>query len=59
MRSGAANDQNSLTHPQGDKIIRKQDHCGIIDCYISRVENGRYEVKRRMPLRHDLSTMPL
>jgi branched-chain amino acid transport system substrate-binding protein len=59
--------KNSLAHPQGDKIIRKEDHAGIIDCYISRVENGKFEVKRRipkedlaknMPLRHNLSTMP-
>ena len=60
--------KSSLGHPQGDKIIRKEDHAGIIDCYISRVENGRFEVKRRipkeeiaknMPLRHTLSTMPV
>jgi len=60
--------KNSLAHPQGDKIIRKEDHAGIIDCYISRVENGKFEVKRRipkedlaknMPLRHNLSTMPV
>lgn len=60
--------KNSLAHPQGDKIIRKEDHCGIIDCYISRVENGKFDVKRRipkedlaknMPLRHNLSTMPV
>jgi branched-chain amino acid transport system substrate-binding protein len=58
--------KNSLGHPQGDKYIRKEDHAGIIDCYISRVENGRFEVKRRipkeeiakfMPLRHDLSKL--
>jgi hypothetical protein len=45
---------------------RKEDHCGIIDCYISRVENGKLEVKKRipkeelasnMPFRHNLSTM--
>jgi len=34
---------------QGDKIIRKEDHVGIIDCYISRVENGKLEVKKRIP----------
>ena len=59
--------KNSLGHPQGDKLIRKEDHVGIIDCYISRVEGGRLEVKKRipkeelaknMPLRHDLSKMP-
>jgi len=58
--------KNSLAHPQGDKLIRKEDHVGIIDCYISRVENGRLEVKKRipkeelvknMPIRHDLSKM--
>ena len=60
--------KNSLGHPQGDKLIRKEDHAGIIDCYISRVENGKFEVKKRipkeelaanMPLRHNLSTMPV
>ena len=57
---------NSLGHPQGDKLIRKEDHAGILDCYISRVENGKFEVKKRipkeelaknMPLRHNLSAM--
>jgi branched-chain amino acid transport system substrate-binding protein len=60
--------KNSLDHPQGDKLIRKEDHCGIIDCYISRVENGKLEVKKRiskeelaknMPLRYNLSTVPV
>jgi branched-chain amino acid transport system substrate-binding protein len=60
--------KNSLAHPQGDKLIRKEDHAGIIDCYISRVENGKFEVKKRipkdelmanMPLRHNLSTLPV
>jgi branched-chain amino acid transport system substrate-binding protein len=60
--------KNSLGHPQGDKLIRKEDHCGIIDCYISRVENGKYDVKKRipkeelaanMPLRHNLSSLPV
>jgi branched-chain amino acid transport system substrate-binding protein len=59
---------NSVGHPQGDKLIRKEDRTGIIDCYISRVENGQFEVKKRipkedvaknMPLRHNLSTMPV
>jgi branched-chain amino acid transport system substrate-binding protein len=59
---------NSLAHPQGDKYIRKEDHVGIIDCYISRVENGKLQVQKRipkeelaknMPLRHNLSQMPV
>ncbi len=59
--------KNSLAHPQGDKLIRKEDHCGIVDCYISRIEKGRLEVKKRiakeelaknMTVRHHLSKMP-
>jgi branched-chain amino acid transport system substrate-binding protein len=59
---------NSLAHPQGAKIIRKEDHVGIIDCYISKVTNGKLEVQKRipkedlaknMPLRHNLSQMPV
>jgi branched-chain amino acid transport system substrate-binding protein len=58
---------NSLAHPQGAKLIRKEDHVGIIDCYISKVTNGKLEVQKRipkedlasnMPLRHNLSQMP-
>ena len=58
--------KNSIGHPQGDKLLRKEDHSGILDCYISRIENGRFEVKKRipkeelaknMPVRHDLSKM--
>jgi branched-chain amino acid transport system substrate-binding protein len=59
---------NSLGHPQGAKLIRKEDHVGIIDCYISKVTNGKLEVQKRipkedlaknMPLRHNLSQMPV
>lgn len=59
---------NSLGHPQGDKLLRKEDHSGILDCYISHIENGRFEVKKKilkedlakhMPVRHDLSKMPV
>ncbi len=60
--------KNSLGHPQGDKLIRKEDHVGIIDCYISRVVNGKLALQKRvpkedllknMPVRHNLSTMPV
>lgn len=59
--------KNSIGHPQGDKLLRKEDHSGILDSYISRIENGRFEVKKRipkeelarnMPVRYDLSKMP-
>jgi branched-chain amino acid transport system substrate-binding protein len=60
--------QNSVGHPQGAKLLRKEDHSGLVDCYISRVENGKFEVKRRvtkdelaaaMPPRVDLSKKPV
>jgi branched-chain amino acid transport system substrate-binding protein len=60
--------KNSIGHPQGDKMIRKEDHAGIMDCYISRVENGKLALQKRipkeellknMPVRHDLSKMPV
>lgn len=51
--------KNSLAHPQGGKLIRKEDHVGIIDCYISRVENGRLEVKKRIPKEELLQNMPV
>lgn len=60
--------KNSLGHPQGDKMIRKEDHVGIMDCYISRVVNGKLALQKRipkedllknMPVRHNLSTMPV
>lgn len=58
---------NSLGHPQGAKMLRKEDHSGIIDCYISQVVDNKFEVKKKvtkaellkaMPPRVDLSKMP-
>jgi branched-chain amino acid transport system substrate-binding protein len=55
---------NSLGFAQGEKLLRKEDHSGIIDCYISRVENNELHVKKKvskeelakmMPVRFDLS----
>ena len=50
---------NSIGHPQGDKLIRKEDHAGILDHYISRVEQGRYEVKKRIPKEDLLKQLPV
>ncbi len=59
--------ENSLGHPQGGKRLRKEDHSGIIDCYISRVEDNKFEVKKTitkdelekaMPPRVDLAKLP-
>jgi branched-chain amino acid transport system substrate-binding protein len=51
--------KNSIGHPQGDKLIRKEDHVGIIDCYISRVEGGKLEMKKRLPKEELLKNMPV
>ncbi|MEZ5907270.1 MAG: ABC transporter substrate-binding protein [Hyphomicrobiaceae bacterium] len=39
---------NSVGHPQGAKLLRKEDHSGMIDCYISRIENNEFHVKKRV-----------
>jgi branched-chain amino acid transport system substrate-binding protein len=56
--------ENSLAFPQGAKILRKEDHSGMIDCYISHIENNELHVKKKvtkeelmahLPARFDLS----
>ncbi|MFZ5555657.1 MAG: ABC transporter substrate-binding protein [Pseudomonadota bacterium] len=49
---------NSLGHPQGEKLLRAQDHSGMIDCYISRVENGRFEVKKKVTKEELMAQLP-
>lgn len=39
----------SYAHPQGPKTIRPQDHKATIDFWMSRVENGLFEVKLKIP----------
>lgn len=49
---------NSLGHPQGAKTIRREDHSGMIDCYISRVENGKLEVKKKVTKDELMAQLP-
>lgn len=49
---------NSLGNPQGAKIIRREDHSGMIDCYISKVENGRLEVKKKITKEELMAQLP-
>ena len=42
-----------------DKIIRKEDHVGIIDCYISRVKGGKLVTEKRLPKEELLKNMPV
>ena len=41
--------KNSLAHPQGSKTLRAEDHSGMIDCYISKVENSKFVLKKKIP----------
>jgi len=59
---------NSVGFAQGAKTLRKEDHSGMIDCYISRIENDELHVKKKVPKeemaklltpRYDFSTQPL
>jgi branched-chain amino acid transport system substrate-binding protein len=59
---------NSAGFPQGGKTLRKEDHSGMIDCYISRIENNDFHVKKKvtrdelvkhLPPRVDLSKLPV
>jgi len=43
------NMENSLAHPQGSKILRAEDHSGMIDCYMSKVEDSKFSIKKRIP----------
>jgi branched-chain amino acid transport system substrate-binding protein len=49
---------NSLGNPQGAKIIRREDHSGMIDCYISKVENGKLEVKKKISKEELMAQLP-
>ena len=49
---------NSLAHPQGAKLLRGEDHSGMIDCYMSQVQNDKFVVKRRIPRAEMESLLP-
>lgn len=46
-------------HPQGDKMIRREDHEAVIDSYISRIENGEIHVKQRIAAADIAKRMPV
>lgn len=59
---------NSLGHPQGAKLLRKEDHSGMVNCYISHVEDGKFVAKKivtkeelikALPPRVDFSTQAI
>jgi len=50
--------QNSLAHPQGSKLLRAEDHSGMIDCFISKVEDSKFVVKKRIPRDEMIAKLP-
>ena len=44
--------------PQGAKTLRKEDHSGMIDCYISRVENDEFHVKKKITKEELMAQLP-
>jgi branched-chain amino acid transport system substrate-binding protein len=49
---------NSLGFAQGAKTLRKEDHSGMIDCYISRIENDEFHVKKKVTKEEMASMLP-
>ena len=49
---------NSLAHPQGTKLLRAEDHSGMVDCYISKVENSKFVVKKEIPREEMIKKLP-
>jgi len=50
--------KNSIMHPQGSKLLRAEDHSGMIDCYLSRVEKSRFVLKKRIPREELMAQLP-
>ncbi len=50
--------ENSIMHPQGSKLLRAEDHSGMIDCYLSRVEDSKFVVKKRISRDELMAKLP-
>lgn len=50
--------KNSVMHPQGAKLLRAEDHSGMIDCYMSRVEDSKFVLKKRIPRNELMAKLP-
>jgi branched-chain amino acid transport system substrate-binding protein len=49
---------NSFEHPQGTKLLRAEDHSGMIDCYMSRVEDSKFVLKQRIAREELMAKLP-
>jgi branched-chain amino acid transport system substrate-binding protein len=50
--------ENSVGFPQGTKILRQEDHSGMIDCYISRVQNDELHVIKKVTKEELMAHLP-
>jgi len=50
--------ENSVAHPQGSKLLRAEDHSGMIDCYISQVVDSKFEMKKHIPRADMMAMLP-
>jgi branched-chain amino acid transport system substrate-binding protein len=39
-------------------VLRKEDHSGMIDCYISRIENDEFHVKKKVTKEEMTALLP-
>ena len=49
---------NSLAYPQGTKLLRAEDHSGMVDCFISKVEDSKFVVKKKIPRDEMIAKLP-
>ena len=49
---------NSLAHPQGQKLLRAEDHSGMIDCFISQVNDSKFVVKKKISRDEMIAKLP-
>lgn len=49
---------NSLAHPQGKKVLRAEDHSGMIDCFISQVDDSKFVVKKKISRDEMIAKLP-
>ena len=50
--------ENSHAYPQGAKLLRAEDHSGMIDCYISKVEDSKFALQKKIGRDEMMAKLP-
>ena len=50
--------ENSMACPQGGKLLRAEDHSGMIDCYISQVVDSKFVMNKHIPRADMMAMLP-